>query len=214
MTPWEVEGRELVNCNCSYGCPCQFNAPPTHGFCEAIAAFAIDRGHYGDVKLDGLKGAMVFQWPGAVHQGGGHCQPIVDAKADARQREALLRIMSGQDTTPFATVFAVFATTMDKVFEPIVAPIEFDVDVDSRRGTVRVDDVIEMNGEPIRNPVTGNEHRVRIELPHGFEYEIAEIGSGTSRSLGSVAMELEKSYAQFARIHLSNEGVVRHRATA
>ncbi|HEY9449561.1 MAG TPA: DUF1326 domain-containing protein [Gemmatimonadaceae bacterium] len=214
MTPWEIEGRELVNCNCSYGCPCQFNAPPTHGFCEAIAAFAIDRGHYGDVKLDGLKGAMVFQWPGAVHQGGGHCQPIVDAKADARQREALLRIMSGQDTTPFATVFAVFATTMDKVFEPIVAPIEFDVDVDSRRGTVRVDDVIEMNGEPIRNPVTGNEHRVRIELPHGFEYEIAEIGSGTSRSLGSVAMELEKSYAQFARIHLSNEGVVRHRATA
>jgi Uncharacterized conserved protein len=24
MTPWEIEGRELVNCNCSYGCPCQF----------------------------------------------------------------------------------------------------------------------------------------------------------------------------------------------
>jgi hypothetical protein len=213
MIQWEIEGRELVNCNCSYGCPCQFNALPTHGYCEAIGAFAIERGHYGDVILDGLKAAMVLHWPGAVHEGGGHCQPIVDAKADARQREAILRIMSGQDTEPFATVFAVFATTLDKVFEPIVADIEFDVDVDARRGRVRVAGVIDVSGEPIRNPVTGNEHRARIELPEGFEYEIAEIGSGTSRSHGNVAMELKSSYAQFARIHLSNEGVVRHRAT-
>lgn len=214
MTPWEFEGRELVNCNCSYGCPCQFNALPTYGNCEAIGAFAIDRGHYGDVTLDGLKAAMVFQWPGAVHQGGGKCQPIVDANADERQREALLRILSGQDTEPFSTVFAVFATTMDQVFDPIFAPIDFDVDVDARRGTIRVDGIIEMNGEPIRNPITDNEHRARIDLPHGFEYEIAEIGSGTSRSSGNLALDLEKSYAQFARIHLSNTGVVRHRATA
>ena len=213
MTPWEIEGRELINCNCSYGCPCQFNALPTHRFCEAIGAFAIDRGYHGDVPLDGLKAAMVFHWPGAVHEGSGQCQPIVDAAADERQREALLRIMSGQDTEPFSTVFAVFATTMDRVFDPIFAPIDLDVDVDSRRGTVHVDGVIDMTGEPIRNPVTGNEHRARIELPHGFEYEIAEIGSGTSSSRGKVAMELEKSYAQFACIHLSNKGVVRHRTT-
>lgn len=213
MTPWEFEGRELVNCNCSYGCPCQFNALPTHGNCEAIGAFAIDRGHYGDVTLDGLKAAMVVQWPGAVHQGGGKCQLIVDANADERQREALLKILSGQDTEPFSTVFAVFATTMDKVFDPIFAPIDFEVDVDARRGKLRVDGIIEMNGEPILNPVSGNEHRARIDLPHGFEYEIAEIGSGSGSSRGKVAMDLEKSYAQFAHIHLSNKGVVRHRAT-
>ncbi len=214
MVSWEIEGHELVNCNCSYGCPCQFNALPTHGFCEAIGAFAIERGHHGDVTLDGLKAAMVIHWPGAVHQGGGKCQLIVDAEADERQREAILRIMSGQDTEPLSTVFAVFATTVDKVFDPIIAPIDFDVDVDARRGTVRVPGVLELDGEPILNPVTGKEHRARIELPHGFEYEIAEIGSGTSTSRGSVVMELQNSYAQFARIHLSNKGVVRHRAIA
>ena len=122
MVSWEIEGHELVNCNCSYGCPCQFNALPTHGFCEAIGAFAIERGHHGDVTLDGLKAAMVIHWPGAVHQGGGKCQLIVDAEADERQREAILRIMSGQDTEPLSTVFAVFATTVDKVFDPIIAP--------------------------------------------------------------------------------------------
>ncbi|HEX6794628.1 MAG TPA: DUF1326 domain-containing protein, partial [Casimicrobiaceae bacterium] len=36
MTPWEIQGRELINCNCSYGCPCQFSALPTNGNCEAI----------------------------------------------------------------------------------------------------------------------------------------------------------------------------------
>jgi hypothetical protein len=29
MTPWELKGRELVNCTCEYGCNCQFNALQT-----------------------------------------------------------------------------------------------------------------------------------------------------------------------------------------
>ena len=214
MTPWEIQGRELFNCNCSYGCPCQFAAPPSKGHCEAIGGIAIDKGHYGDVTLDGTKLAVVLAWPGPIHKGKGRCQPIVDASASPAQRNALLRIMSGQDTDPFATMFAVFATTYEKVFEPIYAPIDIDIDVDARRGRVHVADVLEVDGKPIRNPVSGAEHRARIDLPHGFEYELAEIGSGTSRSSGHLALQLADTYAQFARIHLGNHGVVRHRAAA
>src|SRR5438128_2163409 len=68
MTPWEIQGRELINCNCSYGCPCQFNALPTQGFCEANGAIVIDKGHYGNVRLDGLKVAIAFHWPGPIHE--------------------------------------------------------------------------------------------------------------------------------------------------
>jgi hypothetical protein len=69
--------------------------------------------------------------------------------------------------------------------------------------------ILELTGEPIRNPVTGAEHRVRIDLPDGFEFRIAEIGSGTTRSTAAVALDgLENSYGQFAHIHLSNHGVV------
>jgi hypothetical protein len=214
MTPWEIEGRELINCNCSYGCPCQFNALPTHGFCEAIGAIAVDKGHFGDIRLDGLKLAVAFKWPGPIHEGKGKAQPIVDAAATEPQHEALLRIMTGQDTDPFATMFAVFATTLEQAFEPIVAPIEFDVDIDARRGRVRVKDVLSIDGRPIVNPVTGAEHRVRIDLPGGFEYELAEIGSATSQSKGPVAIDLRDSYAQFARLHLNNHGVIRHRTAA
>ena len=214
MTPWEIQGRELINCNCAYGCPCQFNALPTKGFCEAMGGIAVDKGRYGDVKLDGMKLAVVFQWPGPIHEGKGKCQPIVDAKADPQQREALLKIMSGQDTEPFATMFAVFASTLDKVFDPIFTAIDFDVDIEARRGKVRAEGVFELSGEPIRNPVTGAEHRARIDLPHGFEYEIAEVGSASSRSRGNLAVELKNSYAQFAHLHLNNNGPIRHRKSA
>jgi len=54
------------------------------------------------------------------------------------------------------------------------------------------------HGEPIKNPVTGAERRARIDLPHGFEYEIAEIGSDATKTQGNVVLDLKSSYAQFA----------------
>jgi hypothetical protein len=177
------------------GCPCQFNALPTHGHCEAAVAFEIEQGHYGDVKLDGLRMGGVYQWPGAVHEGRGKCQPFVDERADDRQREALLKIMTGQDTDPMATMFAVYFSTCEKVYDPIFAKIDFDVDVEARKGRYRVDGLVETQGEPIKNPVTGAEHRARIDLPHGFEYEIAEVGSGTTKTQGNVVLDLKSSYA-------------------
>jgi hypothetical protein len=175
-------------------------------------AFEIEQGHYGDVKLDGLRMGGVYQWPGAVHEGRGKCQPFVDERADDKQREALLKIMTGQDTDPMATMFAVYFSTCEKVYDPIFTKIEFDVDVEARKGRYLVDGVAESQGEPIKNPITGAEHRARIDLPHGFEYEIAEVGSGTTKTQGNVVLDLKSSYAQFAHLHLNNHGVIRHRS--
>jgi len=211
MTPWEIRATEFSNCNCAYGCPCQFNALPTHGNCDAVVCQEISEGHFGDVKLDGLRFGGVFSWPGAIHEGKGKVQPFVDERANPAQREAILKIMSGQDTDPMATIFAVFATTYEKVYDPIFAPIEFEVDVDARRARCVVRGVAQVAGEPIKNPVTGSEHRVRIDIPHGFEYELAEMGSGTSTTQGNIQLKLTSSYGQFAKLHLNNHGVVKHR---
>ena len=70
-TEWRVKGTELANCNCAYGCPCQFNALPTHGHCRAAAAWEIEEGHFGEVHLDGLRSAFLISFPGAAHQGNG-----------------------------------------------------------------------------------------------------------------------------------------------
>src|SRR5258708_14082135 len=213
MTPWEIRAKEFSNCNCSYGCPCQFNALPTKGSCEAVVAMEIEEGHYGDVKLDNLRMGGIFQWPGAVHQGRGKCRQCSDGRADQNQREAFLKIMSGQDTDPMTTMFAVYFSTLEKVYDPIFAPIEFEVDVEARKGRYLVPGLVETRGEPIKNPVTGAEHRARIDLPHGFEYELAEIGSRTTKTQGNIKLDLKSSYGQFSHLHLNNHGVVRHRTT-
>jgi hypothetical protein len=122
MTYWEFSGRELVNCNCEYGCNCQFNALPDKGHCQAVAGIQIDEGHHGDTRLDGLRIAAIFKWPGAVHEGNGEAIAFVDKRADEKQRDALLRIMTGQDTDPMATMFAVYASTLTKLHDP-VSPI-------------------------------------------------------------------------------------------
>ena len=62
-TDWYIEGIEFGNCNCAYGCPCQFEALPTHGDCRGFEVLRIDKGHFGDVKLDGLNIAMLYAWP-------------------------------------------------------------------------------------------------------------------------------------------------------
>ena len=205
---WSIKAREFANCNCSYGCPCQFNGLPTDGTCRAVVGMQIDTGHHGSTQLDGLKVAAIFRWPGAIHEGKGEAAIIVDERASDLQREALLRILSGQDTEPGATVFSVFASTLVKVHEPIFSKIDFEVDIDGRRARLVVPGLIETRGEPILNPVTGNEHRVRIDMVDGFEYTLAEIGRGWSKASGPIAYELADSYGQFAHLHLSQSGIV------
>lgn len=206
---WTIKGREFVNCNCSYGCPCQFNGLPTHGNCHAVLGVDIQEGHHGDVRLDGLKIAAVAAWPGAIHEGRGQIQPLVDERATPEQRDALLRIMSGQDTEPGATFFQVFSTTFEKIHEPVFTKINFEVDVDKRSATFSVPGFIEGRGEPIRNPITGNELRARINLPEGFEYTTAEIGRGWAKTSGPIELNISDTYAQFAPLHLTQSGVVR-----
>lgn len=206
---WEFEGREFVNCNCAYGCPCQFNALPTHGNCEAVVAMHIDKGHHGSIRLDGLSFLLFTRWPGAIHEGRGEAALVVDERATPEQRNAIMTIASGQDTEPGATVFQVFSTTFETIHDPVFAPIDFEVDVEARRARVVVPGITEGRGEPIVNPVTGKEHRARINLPNGFEYETTECGRGWSKATGGpVRMNLSDSYGQFSHLHLSSSGVV------
>ena len=107
---WNVHGKSLVNCNCDFGCPCQFMSLPTDNYCEAAIGYQVDTGHYGDVSLDGVRMAAMFQWPGPIHEGNGTMQLIFDeATTTPEQREALQKIMTGEDTDEMATMWWVTA---------------------------------------------------------------------------------------------------------
>src|SRR5688572_19377255 len=51
---WTLTGVVLVACNCDYGCPCNFNALPTHGKCEGGWTWHVQHGSFDGVSLDGL----------------------------------------------------------------------------------------------------------------------------------------------------------------
>ena len=132
---WRIKGTELANCNCAYGCPCQFNALPTHGDCRAAVGYEIEEGHFGAVRLDGLR---AVSWPGPVHQGAGTMQLIIDERADMAEKNALLKIMTGDETDEMATMWWVYSAMSPTKLEPLFQPIEYEVDVEARRGRFRV----------------------------------------------------------------------------
>jgi hypothetical protein len=206
---WMIRGPEVAMCNCDYGCPCQFNALPTHGNCRATVAMQIEEGYFGDVRLDGLRWAAVAAWPGAIHEGHGEIQPIVDERATPAQREALLNIMSGQHTKPGATFFQVFVSMVDTVHEPMFKPIEFKANVDGATGTFRVEGVVEAKAEPIRNPITGDVHRPKVSLQAGFEFAEAEFASGSAKADTPIKLDTANCHAHLARLHLTGDGIVR-----
>jgi hypothetical protein len=208
---WMIRGVEYTNCSCDWGCPCQFNAKSTHGHCEAVAAGQVDEGYFNETRLDGLRFVMLVQWPGEIAEGNGRQQAILDERANPAQREALRKIVHGESTKPGATAFYVFNSTMSQVFDPVVAPIEFSMDLAARTARVRVPGLVESDGSPIIDPHSGSEHRVQIRLPNGFEYTEAEVGQGTTRtrSRAAIQLALDGTHGHYNVMHLNQDGVIR-----
>ncbi len=206
---WMMRGVEYSNCNCDWGCPCQFNAPTTYGNCEAVASGHIEEGYFDDTRLDGLNWAMLLYWPSEIAEGNGRQQVIIDESAGPDQREALRKILHGEATAPGATHFFVFNSTMTEVLPTLYLPIELEIDIEARRARLNVNGVVESTGSPIIDANSGEEHHARINLPNGFEYTVAEIGSGSTKSQGGIELDLSDSYGQFCILHMNQDGVIR-----
>src|SRR5262245_3661959 len=174
-----------------------------------MGATRVEEGRFNGVRLDGLAFIMLLQWPGEIAQGNGRCQWIVDERAKPEQREAIGKILRGESTTPGATHFYVFASTMREMLDTIYAPIECEIDVDKRTARVHVPDLVDSRGTPIVDPHSGQEFRAGISLPNGFEYTYAEMGSGTTSARADLAFELKDSYGQFHELHMNQDGVIR-----
>jgi hypothetical protein len=91
--------------------------------------------------------------------------------------------------------------------DTVSAPISIEVDRDRRQASVRVGDIGEIQVEPIKNPVSGEEHRARIVLPDGFEYKEAEVANTVRTRVKAdepLGLELENTYAQLNAFEWTN----------
>jgi len=166
---WAVDADFLQACNCDFGCPCEFSAPPTRGFCEGVGAWRINKGNYGTTKLDGLALGFAAHWPRAIHEGNGTVCLFFDERANPQQREALLQIASGQAG---GMPFEIIVTTFSKIMEPRYVPFTFNFN--GRTSSVRVGSFMSAATAPIKNPVTGEPESVRVEHATGFIFKEAE----------------------------------------
>lgn len=202
---WHLAGEEVGSCNCAWGCPCQFNALPTAGRCEALIAYLVHDGRFGDTSLSGVRYAQIVSWPGAIHEGNGTRRFVLDEKMSPDQREALTELYSGRHG---GTYFEIFASVCTETLEAIVAPMEVQINRQNRVATIRIPGIAQSEIEPIRNPATGEEHRARIDLPNGFEYKVAEMGNSLRWQVtgagDDLTMEHRNTYAQLNEFKWSN----------
>lgn len=203
---WRLEGEWMKNCNCAFGCPCDFNAPPTQGYCKGLLGMRITKGHYEGVHLDGLTFFVMVHFPGALHEGNGQAQPIIDERAGPAQREALFSILSGQHSAE-GTLFHICSLIVSKMHDPIFGPVSFEFDKEARTARLSIPGVLETDVEPIKNPVTGAPHRIQVVMPEGFEHIAGEVASSNINSGGAIAFKTHGMHSTLAHVVQTPEGV-------
>jgi hypothetical protein len=202
---WHFHSETFGTCNCAANCGCQFQLPSTHGSCQFVEGGKLIDSHFNDVSLSGLKWGMVMIWPGEIAEGNGKRLLIVDEKANDAQREAMEKILSGQAGGPGSSHFSVFDSTCSESLETQYLPIEYKIDISDRTAKLVVPGLINATGEPIIDAFSGEPFRIGLSRPTGsFEFTHAEIGHGTSKVQGDMALAMEGTYAQFNE-HIYNQ---------
>lgn len=186
---WSMKCDYVETCNCDYACPCNFNGFPSNGFCRALVLYHIRTGNYGDVRLDGLDVVYAASWPKAIHEGNGIMQLFITNRASKDQRAALLDILSGKAKGEGA--FAIFASTLKYVLEPQF--VDINVKIDGKKSSFSVPGVMDVQLESFKNPVTGEEHEVKVQLPKGFAWKLADAAKTAVMKIVTPSLNFDES---------------------
>jgi len=156
---WRIKADYVETCNCDYGCPCNFSGFPTDGFCRSLTLYYIQSGNYGDVKVDNLDKVTAYSWPKAIHEGNGTFQLFNTEKAREDQIRAIINIFSGQ--AKGEGPFALFADTIKYSLDPQF--VDINVNVDGKKSIFSIPDVMDVQVESFKNPVTEEEQDTKIQ---------------------------------------------------
>jgi hypothetical protein len=99
--PWRISGSYLEACNCEAICPCRRTGGrpggrSTYGICLGALSWAVERGSLGDVDLSGLGAVIACRYDDDEPGSPWTFFLYVDERGDARQREALVAILTGR----------------------------------------------------------------------------------------------------------------------
>lgn len=207
MPSWKMKGQYIKNCNCLASCPCDtIGVPAPNKSCEGVVAMNIQEGHFDGVSLNGLKWAATVHWPGALHEGNGTLEAFLDERANEKQRDALVKILTGQAG---GTLFEILSQIVTTIHGPHFVKITFDFDKEKRRARLSIPGFIETTTEPLIVPASGDEQRVIVKMPGGFEYKEMEVAQATSlKSTGEIKFDWKKTHSSLADVEHTDKGLV------
>lgn len=157
--PWRFKASWVEACNCPHGCNCQFAGFPNEGKCEGVFGCEVKDGRFGNTSLNGLRFAIPFKYPKAIHEGNGHVVLFVDEKASQEQVDALTTILSGKMG---GMPWEVLAGTIGRFEGPIRKPI--DIHVAGEHSVVNVPGAIEMRLTPLKDPVSARTRKCTLRI--------------------------------------------------
>jgi hypothetical protein len=161
-------------------------------------------GRYANAKLDRLNFIWIGSWPGPIHEGHGKASIYIDDRATDEQFTELSKIITGRAK---GSAFDVYGMTLDHFEEPQRAKMTFHCK--GIKSQIKAEGVGESQLEPIKNPVTGKDHRVFIELPSGG-FESAKMDMASSRILtvsdGNFSFNYEGTYGSIQEISWKGTG--------
>ena len=174
---WKVSGDWFDVCKCSIPCPCTYAQAPTYGDCDAVLAYHIRRGHYGQLPLDGSNVLALSYFKGNIWTGEAKASIglFFDEKANSQQREALQMIFSGKA----GGFMAEFAKLVQDVRGVEYAPIKFDVSEDLSYWRAEIPGKVVAKAEALTGPMTPQGKRVQTINAPG-----SETGPGTVATWG------------------------------
>lgn len=171
---WTLKGQVVIACNCDYGCPCNFNARPTHGKCEGGWTWHVEEGAFDGVDLSGLNFSVYVNWPGAIHEGDGEAVILIDERADDRQRAAIETLVGGSVGGPWG----VLGWTWPTIHGPHA--VAYDIQLAGLETRVRAGEAVEIQLDKIRNPVSGAEVTPGVVLPEGIILKQGDLGTSST----------------------------------
>lgn len=189
-TAWRLSGKGYEFCNCQPGCTCNFSGFPTSpdGSCKAAVATRIDSGHCGDVDLSDIVALAIIDWPKAIHDGNGRAVFVVPPAVSDEQLGCLAQIFTGQLG---GLPWSILGTTYEVAG---VVRAEVEIDDNGMQSGFRVPGVGEGSGTTLKNPVTGEDHLVAIDLAEGFIWKRGDCGQGSfSVEAEGISMSFEDS---------------------
>jgi hypothetical protein len=206
MADWKMKGQYLKNCNCLASCPCDtIGVPAPNKSCEGVVGMNIQEGYFDNVNLSGVKWAVTVHWPGALHEGNGTAEIFVDESANEGQRNAVLTILSGKAG---GTIFEILSQIITTVHGPHFVKVDWQFDKAKRRARLAIPGFVETTSEPLTVPATGEEQRVIVQMPGGFEYKEMEVAQAvTLKGTGAIKFDWQKTHSSLAEVEHTPVGL-------